>query len=363
MKNISLITLNKPGFLAAEKTALDLLLIDSNFNINIFYKGEEVPENNINACYVNYEDIDEILVPTWDESDAIIWFTATGIVVRKISNLLVSKVSDPAVLIMNLDRTQIIPLLSGHIGEANKLALRLSQINKRIVPFVTTATDTLGIPALDNYAINNGFEIINIETMARVSNALINQEPVNIISFEPIIKDLKAKGLNTNNVNYYNYYDSDENVNKAYPTAIIAPFQDDSVINKYNEKTFLIKVKPFVIGVGLNRGISIEELYNDFTAFLREYNISLSDVSRFASFEAKKDEEALNILSYKLGLNIKFYDEDEINSISYKFSESQAQKFFNIKGVAEPTAVLASNFHYLYIKKKAYKNTTFAAAF
>jgi len=46
-----------------------------------------------------------------------------------------------------------------------------------------------------------------------------------------------------------------------------------------------------------------------------------------------------------------------------EFSPSQAEKHFNIKGVAEPTAVLASRFKTLFIKKNVYKNTTIAAAF
>ena len=49
--------------------------------------------------------------------------------------------------------------------------------------------------------------------------------------------------------------------------------------------------------------------------------------------------------------------------LNHEFSNSKAQQFFNIKGVAEPTAVLASQKKTLFIRKQKYKNTTFAAAF
>ena len=299
MKNIALITLNKPGLEAAQHTVKDLLLINKNFDVKIFHKNIE-------------ESIDEI----WANSDAIIWFTATGIVVRKIARLLESKTKDPAILVMNLSRTQVIPLLSGHIGGANELAQKLIDVIPGLVSFITTATDSMDVFAFDTFAKKQGFDIVNIHKLPAVSNALVNKEPI----------------------------------------VIISPFNE-------NTEHLHIKIKPIFLGIGLNRGTTFEELKSDVLDFTKKHNISIENIGKIASFEAKKDEEALNSLAKDLNIELVFFNESDINSLNMEFSPSQAEKHFNIKGVAEPTAVLASRFKTLFIKKNVYKNTTIAAAF
>lgn len=299
MRNIAIITLNNPGIEAAEKTVEDLKLIDSNFKIQIYHKNIE-------------ENIDEI----WAKSDAIIWFTATGIVIRKIARLLESKTKDPAILVMNLARTQVIPLLSGHIGGANELADKLTGVIPGLVSFVTTATDSVDAFAFDTFAKNQGFEIVNINKLSQVSNALVNKEAVVILS-------------------------------------------------PYNEATdeLHIKIKPIFLGIGLNRGTPLEELKGDLLNFLEKHRLNIGNVAKIASFEAKKDEEALLQLAEDLNIELALFSDEDINSLDMEFSKSQAQKHFNIKGVAEPAAVLSSRFKTLFIKKNVYKNTTIAAAF
>lgn len=102
----------------------------------------------------------------------------------------------------------------------------------------------------------------------------------------------------------------------------------------------------------------------DLIDFIKKHNLNLKDIKKIASFEAKNDEEALYLLAKDLNAELIFFSENDINSLNkIEFSNSKAQKFFNIKGVAEPSAVLASKFRTLFIKKNIYKNTTIAAAF
>lgn len=356
MKNISLITVNNPGLEAAEKTVRDLFRINLDFKINVYHKSDNNPESNAN--YIKYSKIDEILDNVWQTSDAIIWFTATGIVVRKITRFVNSKTSDPAVLVMNLSRTQVIPLLSGHIGGANELAQQLTEINPDLVSFITTATDSLDVFAFDNFAKKSDFEIVNIEKLARISNSLINGETVNLLSYPKILEHLKEQGLDATNINFYNYWGNHKIVDFNQPTVVISPF------SYYQEnEAFKIRIKPIVLGVGLNRGTPLEELEINILDFLIEKDLHLEDVKIIASFDAKSDEEALQLFSEKYKIPLAFYAKDAINELNEDFSESKAQEFFDIKGVAEPTAVLAAPFKTLFIRKKIYQNITIAAAF
>ncbi len=53
---------------------------------------------------------------------------------------------------------------------------------------------------------------------------------------------------------------------------------------------------------------------------------------------------------------MEFFKKDDINSLEKEFTKSASTKFFGLKGVAEPSAVLASEYRELVIKKKVYFN-------
>lgn len=61
--------------------------------------------------------------------DGLVCICATGIVVRTLAPVLVHKLSDPPVLVLDELGRFVIPLLSGHEGGANQLA---SEISKRL---------------------------------------------------------------------------------------------------------------------------------------------------------------------------------------------------------------------------------------
>ena len=63
---------------------------------------------------------------SFSSADALIFIGACGIAVREIAPYLVSKKTDPAVLCIDEKMQFVIPLLSGHIGGANALAVKLA---------------------------------------------------------------------------------------------------------------------------------------------------------------------------------------------------------------------------------------------
>lgn len=74
--------------------------------------------------------------------DALIMICATGIVLRAIAPVIVSKRQDPAVVVLDEAGRFVVPLLSGHEGGANELARQLSElIGAQLV--ITTANPYL----------------------------------------------------------------------------------------------------------------------------------------------------------------------------------------------------------------------------
>ena len=62
------------------------------------------------------------------DGDALVMICATGIVVRTLAPVIVSKHSDPPVLVLDEAGRYVVPLLSGHEGGANELARQLAQL-------------------------------------------------------------------------------------------------------------------------------------------------------------------------------------------------------------------------------------------
>ncbi len=94
------------------------------------------------------------------DADALLFIGACGIAVRAIAPLCRDKAADPAVLVMDEMGRHIIPILSGHIGGANDLALLLAE-RTGAEPVLTTATDVRGVPAIDSWAMKNDCAIEN----------------------------------------------------------------------------------------------------------------------------------------------------------------------------------------------------------
>ncbi|RXJ81142.1 cobalt-precorrin 5A hydrolase [Arcobacter sp. F2176] len=337
MLKIAIISINQPSLNSAIK--LNSYLDD--YEVDIYGKKDLQSDFDKLICY---EKIDSVLENGWKKYDAIICILAMGIVVRKIAPLLESKATDPAVLVMSMDLSKVIPLLSGHIGGANELSDVIAKKIDGCINFISTATDQVKVFAFDIFAKRNGMKIENLNKLANISNRLINKQKVKIFTYKNIFEAIDDK----NNLHLISVDEIDEN------TVIINPL-------KSSDK---LQLKPKIyLGMGCNRNTSFEDIEKAFLYFLDKYNLDLEQIENIASFEAKNDEVGLLTFAKKYNFDIKFFDEKQINALEGEFSPSQAKKFFGLKGVAEPSSVLVSKYKELIIPKEVYeKKITIAGA-
>ncbi len=336
MLKIAIISINQPSL----NSAIELKSCLGEYKVDIY--GKKDLEHNLDNL-ITYEKIDTVLENGWKKYDAIICILAMGIVVRKIAPLLESKATDPAILVMSIDLSKVIPLLSGHIGGANELSDLIANKIDGCINFISTATDQVKVFAFDMFAKKNDMKIENLNRLANISNRLINKQKVKVLTSQTLFETIE------NRTNLELISDGcDEN------TVIINPFG--------NSDNLHLKPKVY-LGIGCNRDTSFEDIEKAFLWFIDKYKLQKQDIKNIASFEAKSDEKGLLEFANRYNFEILFFNEKQINALEGEFSPSQATKFFGLKGVAEPSSILISRYKELIIPKEVFeKKITIAGA-
>ena len=235
----------------------------------------------------------------FDKADALLFIGACGIAVRAIAPLCRSKTTDPAVLVMDEAGRFVIPLLSGHIGGANALAIDIAA-RVGAVPVVTTATDVRGIPAIDTWAVRNDCAIENPHAIQPVSSALLDNRQVGVMITE---RELLP----------------------PYPV------------------TLVLRPRRLVIGIGCKRGMDAAHIEDCVTQFLRDNALSMLSVRALASIDLKADEPGLLAFCEKFRFPLLTYPAAELMALPGVFSCSDfVQKTTGVDCVCERAAVKAS---------------------
>ena len=269
----------------------------------------------------------------FSRSDALVFIGAIGIAVRAISPYVQSKVKDPAVVVVDELGQFSIPVLSGHIGGANELAIQIADILNAI-PVVTTATDINNVFAIDTWAKGQGLRILNPECIKLVSSKLLRGESVYIKSDYPIKGDLPQNII---------FKDSDNaltNDSDDYFDVIIS----HKKCNIENYKNSLFLVPPIItVGIGCRRDKEFEIIENSILKMLEKENIDILALNSIASIDKKANEKGIIEFAEKYDLPFNTYSAEELNSLVGEFTKSDFVKsVVEVDNVCERSAVMES---------------------
>ena len=107
----------------------------------------------------------------------ILFIGSVGIAVRIISPLVKDKFLDSPVMVMDEGGRNLIPILSGHIGGANEIALKISsKIGAN--PVITTSTDVHNVYSIDVFAQKNALKIMNRDAIKTVAKKFISKKEI-----------------------------------------------------------------------------------------------------------------------------------------------------------------------------------------
>ena len=300
----------------------------------------------------------------FDKYEYILFIMATGIVVRTIAPLVTSKFSDPAILVTDEKGSNIISLLSGHIGGANEMTLHISDlINSN--PVITTATDINKKSSLDMIAKKLNGHIVNFrDNVLDVNAMLVNGDAVGLYIDGEYNIDTRGFTVLDNSKSLESSISSDEELKKInLNTIVVISNKENLQIDKYYEDKYrIIKVTPrdIVIGIGCRRDTESHLLQDSLEDFLIKNNIDINSIKEIGSIEVKKDEKAIIDLSENLNVPFRVLSVEEISQVDYLFEKSEwVKKSVGVYSVAEPVAHLLSDGNVI-IEKNKYKGITFS---
>ena len=259
----------------------------------------------------NFNKLADLVTGIFGKFDGLIFICAAGIAVRMIAPHIVSKLSDPAVLVIDEGGHNVISLLSGHVGRANELAVEIaSAIDAN--PVITTATDVEGKFSVD----------------AIVSRLGLLPEPKEVI--------------------------------KAINAAILRG--EDVFVTAGDVRLNLIP-QNLIAGVGCRRGTSSLKIFEAIQRACAMIHQPIERVKLLASVDLKKDEAGLVSLAEVMGLEIKFFSPTELQKKidEYQLDESKfVTRSVGVGNVCEAAALCCVEEARFALPKTAFKGVTVA---
>ena len=175
MKKTGIIAFTEHGCVLGEKLLRDLQ--KQNQEVYGFVKSKyvELPEKHpFRKVKGTLREWAEEWIP---RLDGIIFFSATGIAVRTIAPFVVSKKTDPAVVVIDEQGSYAISLLSGHLGGANELT-EFAAESIGAQPVITTGTDVNHTFAVDVFARKNNLVISDMGLAKEMAALLIRGKTI-----------------------------------------------------------------------------------------------------------------------------------------------------------------------------------------
>ncbi|MBQ6469121.1 MAG: cobalamin biosynthesis protein [Lachnospiraceae bacterium] len=280
------------------------------------------------------------------EKDALLFIGASGIAVRSIAPHIRNKLVDSPVLVMDELGKHIIPLLSGHVGGANEIAMRIAKA-VGADPVITTATDLHDRFAVDVFAKKQHLRIVNKNGIAPVSSKVLRGETLTMAVQEGCIS---AKALEElpEDITLVPYGDlaagtavpagSDSRAEEHLPVDILVAADDIP-----GRRTICLAPKPYVIGIGCRRGKDAESVESFLNGILAECGISVREIRAAASIDIKKEEEGILAFCRKYKLPYLVFSAEELLAAPGEYEESAfVKETVGVGNVCERAAALAA---------------------
>ena len=248
---------------------------------------------------VSFGSLRDLTANIFYKYDALVYICACGAVVRMIAPHLISKLTDPAVVVVDEQGKFVISLISGHIGKANALTRKIADFLNAI-PVITTATDIGGKFSPDSFASANNLHICEIHTAKEIAAAVLNGKLIGIKSNYDMKNIPSCFGENPN---------------------LGICISDNISLNPFKRTLHLVP-KNIAVGIGCKRNIEPDKLETFILQSLERNNIPLWKIGSINTIDIKKNEKAILEFSEKYHCSLKYFSADYLMNIDGNFEGS-----------------------------------------
>lgn len=276
-----------------------------------------------------------------------VFIFAAGIAVRLLAPLIVSKVVDPCVVVLDDQGRYAISLLSGHLGGGNDFTGHIAEIIGAR-PVITTATDVNQLPAIDTIARDLDLRVENPEAIKTVNMAVLNRQAITVYdpgnTLLPVLEPLPVRPVHA-------------------PEELVLPAVCCSDMTySVPRGTLLLRPGSLFLGIGCNRGTSMEEIRSLIETSFNRHGLSLFSIAGLSSVDIKQDEPGLGELARYFSVSIRFFSPEELGNVTTIENPSEVvHRHLGVYSVCEASAILSSQGRLILPKTKSI-NATLAVA-
>ena len=314
------------------------MLSEEGENAWLYTKCSKYRDGSINKRlrYV-YSNTDEWAKVQMSAKNELLFIGACGIAVRAIAPWVANKLYDSPVLVMDELGTYVIPILSGHVGGANEIAVKIGKMTGAI-PVITTATDLNRCFAVDIFAKKNYLYIENKNGIAKVSSKVLRGEKISI-AIEPLghaisepetLETEENKTERVETVKAGKQAEQDNRFTNQIEIVDFPPKQPIDVIitsqkQDYNA-SLILRPKEYVLGMGCKRDKEPEKIAGYIDQTLTALGISKNQVYAICSIDKKRDEAGFLQWSSLERIPFITYSAEELEDVEGDFEVSQFVK-------------------------------------
>ena len=296
--------------------------------INEIYLAASTRLNKFNKQSLESIKVKDYLKLNWTKIDLLVFVGSISASIRLINPFLVSKDSDPAVIVMDNDCSKVIPLIGAHQSNAHNITLELSNLYGGAL-VETSNSKNKGLLKIDSFGNEWGWN--RSGSIKNWSKLVISQSREEKIYFDQ---------------------SSGNELWRNTQSAKDLCLQKSSNIRDDSQLTFKVGIyktsltawhpPTLWIGLGCERNTSQKLIEDSLFKLLEINNLSPLSIAGLATINIKKNETAFLEISQKYNWPIRFFMSEDLLKINVPNPSKIVLNEIGSPSVAEASCLLAA---------------------